>query len=345
MLARPRIRQLTLGELFDESFRIYRRDLLTLIALTALVIVPYTILNVLITLPLQQNVAALAGPAAVPGAVPPEQFFTNVFSSALYSAALAGFLGFLYGIVFLPLMEGALTHAVTRRYLDQPVSIGDSIGGALRRALPLIVAKLLPSLAIGAVGLLFFGCIIFGFLGTLVGNPFSDTALQSEPSGAAIGLGFLFLFGGSIVFGVLYAFVSVRILFTSQAVIAENKGPIEAIKRSWNLTQDYWWRTFGIFLLIGLLAALITFVPSAIFGAIFGAITLGSGGPPNFVQQQLANSVISAITSVLVTPFSLIAYTLMYYDLRIRKEGFDLEHQARALVPDPNTGYTQPFNM
>ena len=345
MLARPRIRQLTLGELFDESFRIYRRDLLTLIALTALVIVPYTILNVLITLPLQQNLAALTDPAAVAGEVPPEQFFTNFFSSALYSAALAGSLGFLYGVVFLPLMEGALTRAVTRRYLDQPVSIGDSIGGALRRALPLIVAKLLPSLAIGAVGLLFFGVLFVTFFGTLVGNPFSNTAFQNEPSGGAVALGFLLLFGGSIVFGVLYVFVTVRILFTSQAVIAENKGPIEAIKRSWNLTKGYWWRTFGILLLIGLLAFLITFVPTSIFGAIYAAIALRSGAPPDFVQQQLVNSVIQAITSVLVTPFSLIAYTLMYYDLRIRKEGFDLEQQARALVADPNTGYTQPFNM
>lgn len=344
MLARPRIRQLTLGELFDESFRIYRRDLLTLIALTALVIVPSTILSVLITLPLQQNLAAFAGPGAVPGAVPPEQFFTNVFSSALYSAALTGSLGLLYGIVFVPLMQGALTHAVTRRYLDQPVSIGDSIGGALRRALPLIVAKLLPSLAIGAVGLLFFGVFV-AFFGTLVGNPFSDTAFQNEPSGAAFVLGFLLLSVGSIVFLVLYAFVSVRILFTSQAVIAENKGPIEAIKRSWNLTQGYWWRTFGIFLLIGLLAALITSVPSAIFGTIYGAVALGPGGAPDFVQQQVFNSIINAVSTVLITPFSLIAYTLMYYDLRIRKEGFDLEHQARALAPDPNTGYTQPFNM
>ncbi len=344
MLARPRIRQLTLGELFDESFRIYRRDLLTLIALTALVIVPYTIVNLLITLPLQQNLAAVTGPGAVPGAVPDEQFFTNFFSSTLYSAVLAGSLGFLYSIVFMPLMEGALTRAVTRRYLDQPVSIGDSIGGALRRALPLIGAKFLPSLAIGAVGLLFFGLIIFGFLGALVGNPFSDTAFQNEPSGAAIALGFLLLFVVSVVFFALYVFVAVRILFTSQAVIAENTGPVAAIKRSWNLTKGYWWRTFGILLLIGVLTFLITFVPTSIFGAIYGAIAIRSGEPPNFVQQQLVNSVIQAITSVLVTPFSLIAYTLMYYDLRIRKEGFDLEYQARALARDPNTGYTQPFN-
>jgi hypothetical protein len=344
MLARPRIRQLTLGELFDESFRIYRRDLLTLIALTALVIVPYTILNVLITLPLQQNLATLTRPGAVAGAAPDEQVFTNFFSSAVYSIALTGSLGFLYSIVFVPLMEGALTRAVTRRYLDQPVSIGDSIGGALRRTLPLIVAKLLPSLAIGVIGLLFFGLVVFGFLGALVGNPFSDTAFQNEPSGAAVALGFLLLFIGSIVFGVLYAFVYVRILFTSQAVIAENKGPIEAIKRSWNLTKGYWWRTFGIFLLVALLVFLIQLVPSSILSAIF-IIPVARGGEPDLVQQQLANSVISAITSVLVTPFSLVAYTLMYYDLRIRKEGFDLEHQVRALAPDPNTGYTQPFNM
>jgi hypothetical protein len=343
MLSRPRIRQLSLGELFDESFRIYRRDLLTLIALTALVIVPYSILSVVFLLPLQQSVAQLQNNALL-GAAPEEQLF-NFLGPAFLSVGLSAFLTLLYSIVFVPLMEGALARAVMRRYLDQPVSIGDSTGTALRHAMPLIVAKLLPSLAIGLISVLFFGCVFFGFFGALVGNPFGDTAFQSEPSGGTIALAFLLLFGGGLVFVVLLAFVLVRILFTSQAVIAEDKGPIEAIRRSFDLTKGYFWRTFGIFLLVALLTYIIQAVPSGILGAIYGALTLRGGGVPDFVQQQIFTSVVSAITLVLVTPFQLIAYTLMYYDLRIRKEGFDLEQQARALASDANTGYTQPFNL
>lgn len=343
MLARPRVRQLTLGELLDESFRLYRRDLLTLIALTALVIVPYTILNTLITIPFQQNIARLQN-SVVPGTAPDQQVLNNLIGSTVYGSILSGTLGFVYAVVFVPIMEGALTRTVARRYLDHPVSIGDSIGGALRRALSLIVAKLLPSIAILALTIAFFACVFFGFIGVLVGNPFSSTTSGSTPSGTAIGVSFLLLFGSIILFLVVLAFMYVRILFTSQAVIAENKGPIEAIKRSWNLTKGYFWRTFGIFLLIALLAALIQFVPSGILGAIAGALTVRSGTIPDPVQQTILTSVIGAITSLLVTPFSLVAYTLMYYDLRIRKEGFDLEQQARALAPDANTGYTQPFN-
>jgi uncharacterized membrane protein len=293
-------------------------------------------------LPLQQSVAQLQNNALL-GAAPEEQIF-DFLGPAFLSVGLSAFLTLLYSIVFVPLMEGALARAVMRRYLNQPVSIGDSTSKALRRALPLIVAKLLPSIAIGLISVLFFGCVFFGFFGALVGNPFGDTAFQSEPSGGTIALAFLLLFGGGLVFVVLLAFVAVRILFTSQAVIAEDKGPIEAIRCSFDLTKGYFWRTFGIFLLVALLTYIIQAVPSGILGAIYGALTLRGGGVPDFVQQQIFTSVVSAITLVLVTPFQLIAYTLMYYDLRIRKEGFDLEYQARALARDPNTGYTQPFN-
>ncbi len=59
MLARPRIRSLSLSELLDESFRIYRRELLTLLAVAALVLVPYTILEYLLQLPFQDQILQL----------------------------------------------------------------------------------------------------------------------------------------------------------------------------------------------------------------------------------------------------------------------------------------------
>lgn len=347
MLSRPRIRQLSLGELLDESFRIYRRDLLTLIALAALVFVPYTILNALITLPLQQNISQLQNDALV-GAVPDDQLFNTLFSGVIFSSLLAGALGLLSAVVFTPLMEGALTRAVMRRYLDQPVSIGDSIGAALRRALPLIVAKLLPSIGLLVLSIVFIACAGLAIGGLAAGGIAAlgagGNGEISPGGGAGVAiLVVLLAFALGVTFLAILAFLYVRFLFTSQTVMAEGKGPIEALGRSWNLTKGSFWRTFGIFLVVAILTFLVQLVPSSILTAVL-LVPLARGAEPDLVQQQLLSTVVTALTSVLTTPFQLVAFTLMYFDLRIRKEGFDLEQQARALMPDANTGYTQPFN-
>lgn len=343
MLARPRIRQLSLGELLDETFRMYRRDLLTLIVLAALVIVPYTILNTIVSIPLQQEVAMLEDAAAFEQLTEEEvdaQIQHFLMSSLLTAGAAIGF-GLLYTVVFQPIMEGALARAVTRRYLDQPVSVGDSIGVALRRAFALIAARLIPSLVVFVLFLIIFGGLFLVAGGAALFMFMQGVAPADGDPTAGIGFALslmVTMFCLMPLFAlVIFAFY-VRILFTSQAIIAESKGPLEALSRSWNLTKGFWWRTLGYLLVIVIINAIITFVPTV----------LASGLAAVFVEDvivlQLINGAVSAIGSVLVTPFTLIAVTLMYFDLRIRKEGFDLEQQVRSLVPEyDRPPYGQPL--
>jgi hypothetical protein len=49
--------------------------------------------------------------------------------------------------------------------------------------------------------------------------------------------------------------------------------------------------------------------------------------------QLAINTSVGAVFNVIAAPFSMIAYTLLYFDLRVRNEGFDLEYQANALLP------------
>jgi hypothetical protein len=54
--------------------------------------------------------------------------------------------------------------------------------------------------------------------------------------------------------------------------------------------------------------------------------------------QQL----VSIIPQILATPIGASAFILLYYDLRIRKEGFDLEMLARSMSSDTETGGVAP---
>ena len=48
-------------------------------------------------------------------------------------------------------------------------------------------------------------------------------------------------------------------------------------------------------------------------------------------QGSVAISILEHVISLLVTPMSAIAVTLLYYDFRIRKEGFDLEILSQSI--------------
>ena len=73
------------------------------------------------------------------------------------------------------------------------------------------------------------------------------------------------------------------------------------LKKSYLLIKGTWWRIFGIYLLLGFINTLITIVFNAI------AIWLGF------------------IISIFIMPFISITYILLYFDIRIRKEQYNLE--------------------
>ena len=102
-------------------------------------------------------------------------------------------------------------------------------------------------------------------------------------------------------------YLMIRWIFIFPAALLEGLGPIAALSRSYGLVKNNWWRVLGITLVVGLISGAI----SAILGIIpvVGAI----------------------IGSILITPIYAIATTLLYYDLRVRKEEYSLEALASEL--------------
>lgn len=328
MIARPRIRPLGLGELLDESFRIYRSYFLIFVAVAALVLVPYTLLSLLPTLLFQGQIETLQQQAAA-GLNPLDgqtlwQFFGGLLVGVLASVGVS----MLYTIFLQPLLEGALAHGVSQAYLERPLGVGSSYGAALRHGLGLIGARLIPAL----LGVLATGLILgfsLGSIALLTGfNPASD-----QPDTSRIGAGIALIFcmlGLVLALSIIGLLIFVRLIFTPQAVVIEGQGAWSGITRSWALTRGYFWRTLGYVLVIGLLVALLTAIPGLVVSVPLQLLL-----PDQLRLQAVINSVTGAIFGVLVTPFSLIAYTLMYYDLRIRKEGFDLEQTSLLGMAEP----------
>ena len=119
-------------------------------------------------------------------------------------------------------------------------------------------------------------------------------------------------------------FVLVRTAAAAQGSVLEGEGALGGIGRSWTLTKGSFWRVLGG---IGL-AWLLLFV--VMFGVqmVVGILAAVAGGQ----KAVLAVSVVlGSLGSVFVYPIIPIVTTLMYYDLRVRREGLDLELMADDL--------------
>jgi hypothetical protein len=123
-----------------------------------------------------------------------------------------------------------------------------------------------------------------------------------------IGIGFVFL-----VIPGLYALG--RFFAVTQAVVLENQGIAGALSRSSQLSVDLKRHIVNTILLIALVTV---------------AISVGFGLLSTVFESKVITNVVSTASSVFLYPLLGLTETLLYYDTRIRKEGFDVEYLARA---------------
>jgi hypothetical protein len=126
------------------------------------------------------------------------------------------------------------------------------------------------------------------------------------------------------------------------ALLIEGTRGFQALGRSFNLVRRRWWPTAGILLLANLLATTVAFG----FGLL--ALPLVFAGRDNEFVFDLANGVFGAVASVVTIPFVAAVVAVIYFDLRVRKEGFDLQLMAQRIgAPDGSVSptlmpWTQP---
>jgi tetratricopeptide (TPR) repeat protein len=289
------LRAMRVAELLDETIRLYRHNFLTFVGIVALLQVPMSILSTVLTAYFSQlYMTALDASFGAAGMASSDAFLTSYL---LYAGATV-LLSVLNYLVVYNLVTAALARAISNRYLGEPVSIGGAYRSILSRFWSLLGAVLLLVLINAALFLL----------------PVMLSVVA--PCAGAIVL---------LVALPLLVWVDIRLAFITQAVVLDGRSARGALIRSWDLVQGYGWRTLGVVLLLALFSLLIVSGPSYV--AAFGMQALDVPLP----VQTVVSGVLSTVLATLYTPIRLTGMTLLYYDLRIRKEGLDLELQAAAL--------------
>lgn len=106
------------------------------------------------------------------------------------------------------------------------------------------------------------------------------------------------------------------------AVVEAPLSPGDALRRSWALTKGFRWRMLWVFLVP---MVLLLMVPGIVLGGLLAAVGLSPEG--------LAFRTLLSVLTVFFYPFLYIVFAISYFDLRVRKEGFDLELMAAGAPP------------
>ncbi|HEX6616102.1 MAG TPA: glycerophosphoryl diester phosphodiesterase membrane domain-containing protein [Gemmatimonadales bacterium] len=254
----PALRPLSVGEILDTSFTLYRRHFSAL-ATVALIC---TGVPLVLRLLLESAGGLLA----------------NLTLSLVYLVVL---------VVLNLIATAATVFIVSESYLGRPITARE----ALRRSTPYVGTVLVCSLLFSLV----------------------------------VGLGFLLL----VVPGVILA---VGLVLAIPALVLEpGLSPMQALSRSWRLTRGSRWRIFGL----GFVLLVLIYIPVVAIGTIFAVLLPGSiPTGPSAGSAMLAAVLALAITGlvqIFIYPLFYCVLTITYYDLRVRKEGFDLELLASQL--------------
>lgn len=135
----------------------------------------------------------------------------------------------------------------------------------------------------------------------------------------------------------LFYFI-VRWLFTTTAVLLDVPLVRSAFKRSGELTRRRWWRVFGILISLSVLSFVIQRIGYVSMGLILTLTKLvGATSPTDIIRLMIMSTPIDAaplfhtimswtwfVVGTLIFPIWVIGITLLYLDLRIQKDGFNV---------------------
>jgi hypothetical protein len=150
---------------------------------------------------------------------------------------------------------------------------------------------------------------------------------------------------GVIVAGIPIAIGSAFCLFPGMAVLCRwlclpqvlvlerRMSPFAAIARANRLGREQFWRCAGVLTMLSFVSIAISLAFEAVLYLLLTFVPLGSlpGLGDTATQMNIANQVAGTVSTLLVTPFMWAVLTVVYYDIRIRQEGYDMEIIAEQL--------------
>jgi hypothetical protein len=313
------LRPLGVGDILSGAFTLLRANPAATLGLSAIVLTIYATFTTILQHYLLNGLRSLPFNVSNQSSPPTQAQLSQLGTFGLH-AGLAVVIIYVLAIAVQIILTGALTGVLGRSMLGCKVQLGQALSGA----------RLLTVL--GVAVLQFF--IFFGMWGVFWAIVIALAAAHATGAAVAFGLAV----GIPLVFVTVWIYVNLSLAVP--AAVLEQLGPWKALRRSWQLVKGSWWRVFGI----SLLGLIVVFLTGAILSIPFniialamsgglgrGNLFLGSGAALGGGIAALIVGAIGTVVSGSVTrPIGAGVTVLLYGDMRMRKEGFDLTLQQAS---------------
>ncbi len=300
--------------LLDAAFSLYRRNFAVYFWITAAFFLVLFFAEELINLRFlgPQNfigrmfdmIGPLTGGPTTPEDIDELQKWQQI---ALYTIPLS-----LLFFIVVPLSQGAIIHAVHLNALGSGCGFREAFRIGFAKYINLLLGFLLVN-------------VIFAIIFSLLVFPIALMISFGNVMSAAYCAVFLLL-GPPVLAALVYAVILFGLY--SQSVVIENKGPAQAIVRSAKLVNGHWWRAFGIYMCIQIINSLIYSFSEVAFSSLNSIILSINPGAEIFGQATVATGL--TVVQIFTTPILILGQTILFYDLKVRKEAYDLEMMIRA---------------
>lgn len=308
------LRPLSIGDIYQGAFAAIKTNARTMFGFTA------ALLGVVLVISIATNYAIIN--LVLPNYLSPSSPYAAVFTSLSGSFSQLG--GSLLQALATVLLSGLIIVAVSRSVLGRVASSKEVWERTKSKFLPLIGLNIIISIISGLMMIIGIA-VFFALLASAASTANTDREFLQDLSIMLVGLFILM-----VISALVGSYLSIKFSVASPAMVLENLGVFAAIGRSWSLTRGNFWRLFGI----NILTAIITSMVAGIFGGIAGAlgaifVVVGSSSPEDVIASLNTTYILTMVTStiaqLLILPFTSSVNALLYIDLRMRKEGLDVE--------------------
>jgi hypothetical protein len=310
------LRPLPLGELLDRAFTLYFKNIVPFSALLGVVLIPSIVVSYLQTRDfLGFYIYLIQHQLSSPNSTPD----LTKLSSLAPSDALTG-LQFALALIVVPLSYAAVVVGVSRAYVGLPVTFADCYRQALHRWLPIFMLIIVWTVLV-------VGSVLIIFIATAIAAAIFGVTLAAI-GGTANSPAFAVFFAILIIAAMLAAISITIMLYLTWAisfvgVVLEKTDPFRAIGAAFSRVFGgrQFWRGFVLAL--------------ALTGIYFGAtIVIGGGGAllAYLLKAPALYVIFLGFMQLFFVPFAVVTAAVYYYDIRIRREGYDLQMLADQLA-------------
>ena len=305
------LRPLGFGEIFDRAITLYIRNFIPFAAIVAVLMIPSAILQYLIDRAYQPEYDAIWHIMQHPNGKPPDTV-PAAFASPAFWIALMTLLIFTYAVW--PFALNAVAVGVARLYRSMPVVFRACYEVALRRwsqTIGMILMDFVVFVAWYVAAVLVIVAVVFAVV-----------ALGAVAPQAGFVFGLAAGFIGVLLLLPTVAPLFVALTFSMYAVVIEDRGVMESLSLGFQrvFNRREFWRA-----VLFAVAAGATVVAGSTLLGVFGIV---------FALLHLpgVEAIVQALGNAVLTPFGVVLMAVYYFDVRIRREAFDLEATLDGLT-------------